>query len=77
MALATVAAAGDLTGNWSWSVWLLIPGALILALVTALAMGPGGDPTPSRRGAGGVSQYLERRAGETSAASRANREDDR
>ena len=60
---ALVAASGDLTGNWSWTVWLLIPLVIVLALVTALVVGPLGEP-PRRAGGRGVSNYLERRASE-------------
>jgi hypothetical protein len=60
---ALVAASGDLVGNWSWTVWLLIPLVLLLALVTSLVVGPLGEPTP-RAGGRGVSSYLERRASE-------------
>ena len=58
--VAVFAEAGDLVGNWSWSVWLLIPLVLVLALLTALVLGPGGEPTRSRGQAGGVSRYLAR-----------------
>lgn len=57
-----VAAAGDLAGDWSWTVWLLIPLALVLALVTALTLGPLGDPERTQGGSRGVSSYLERKA---------------
>ena len=30
-----MAATSDLTGNWSWTVWLLIPAVLLLAYVPA------------------------------------------
>jgi hypothetical protein len=63
MVTTLVAAAGDLVGDWSWTVWLLIPLVLVLALVTALVLGPLGEPT--RRASGrGVSASLERRAAE-------------
>ena len=32
-------ATGDLVGDWSWTVWLLIPPALVLALITATLSG--------------------------------------
>jgi hypothetical protein len=54
--------AGELVGNWSWTVWLLIPLAAALAVLTAIVLGPGGEPPRSQAGAGGVSRYLERRA---------------
>ena len=63
MVTTLVAAAGDLVGDWSWTVWLLIPLALVLALVTALVVGPLGEP-PRRAGGHGVSASLERRAAE-------------
>ena len=44
-AIATVlAASADLSGDWSWTVWLLIPLVLVLAYVTARCVGPSGDP---------------------------------
>ena len=58
MAMA-LAAAGDLTGNWSWTVWLLIPLVLVLAYVTARCVGPRGDPPRSRTASRGVSHYLD------------------
>ena len=62
-ALASATGDGDLVGNWSWTVWLLIPVAVLLAVVTARALGGGddGEPTPQR--GGGVSRYLERTGG--------------
>ncbi len=54
-----LAAAGDLTGNWSWTVWLLIPLVLLLAFVTACCVGPLGDPPRSRTASRGVSHYLD------------------
>ena len=66
--LSFVAAAeGDLAGNWSWTVWLLIPLALVLAVITALCLGPGGEPDGATRSSGGVSRYLARRTGEDAA----------
>jgi membrane protein implicated in regulation of membrane protease activity len=60
--IATVlASVGDLTGNWSWTVWLLIPLALVLAYVTARCVGPIGDPPRSRSASRGVSHYLDNR----------------
>lgn len=49
---------GELAGNWSWTVWLLIP----LALVTALVLGPAGDPPGRPRREGGVARSLGRRS---------------
>ena len=57
--IATVATEGDLTGGWSWTVWLLIPLVLVLAYVTARCVGPSGDPAPTRRSSRGVSHYLD------------------
>ena len=37
--VALIAASDDLAGNWSWTVWLLIPLVLILAFVTARCVG--------------------------------------
>jgi len=54
-------ATGDLVGNLPFAVYLLIPLALALALVTAIALGPLGDPEPPGRRAGGVSRALRRR----------------
>ena len=51
---------GELVGNWSWTVWLLIPLALAVALLTALALGRLSEPTASDRRAGGVTRYLAR-----------------
>jgi hypothetical protein len=55
-----LAEAGDLVGNWSWTVWLLVPAILVLALLTALCLGSGGEPRRARGGTGGVSRYLAR-----------------
>lgn len=60
--IATLAAEGDLTGGWSWTVWLLIPAVLILAYVTARVVGPDGDPPPTTSTGRGVSEHLARRA---------------
>lgn len=63
-ALASATDDGDLVGNWSWTVWLLIPVALLLAVVTALTLGGGdGDADPAPRRGGGVGRYLERADG--------------
>ena len=56
------AAAGDLVGNWSWTVWLLIPLVIVLALVTALVLGPLGEPSPEDDGERGVSRFLAQRS---------------
>lgn len=55
-----VGAVGDLVGNWSWTVWLLIPLALLLAFVTSLVLGTAGEPTDNDRREGGVTRYLAR-----------------
>jgi hypothetical protein len=52
---------GDLTGNFSGVVWLLIPLAIGLALLTAYALGSRGAPDPSEHRLGGVSRALSRR----------------
>ncbi len=53
---------GDLTGNFSAVVYLLIPLALGLALFTAYVLGPRGAPDAAERRAGGVSRALGGRA---------------
>jgi hypothetical protein len=60
--MATLAVEGDLASGWSWTVWLLIPLALVLAYVTARVVGPDGDPPPSSSTGRGVSDHLARRA---------------
>ncbi|MGH9026414.1 MAG: hypothetical protein ACRDWD_09925 [Acidimicrobiia bacterium] len=52
---------GDLTGNLPLAVYLLIPLALVLALLTAVALGPRGDPAASLRRTGGVARVLTER----------------
>lgn len=52
---------GDLTGNFSGIVYLLIPLALGLALLTCIALGSVGTPSAAERRAGGVSRALSRR----------------
>ena len=64
--------AGDLVGNWSWTVWLLIPLALALALLTALALGPLAEPTADDRRAGGVTRFLARRGTTTESSKEAS-----
>ena len=64
---SSVVAAGDLTGDWSWTVWLLIPLVLLLAYVTARCVGPDGDPPRARASRHGVSQYLDRHLDEKDA----------
>ncbi len=57
---SSLAAAGDLTGNWSWTVWLLIPAVLLLGYITARCLGPDGDPPRREASRHGVSEYLDR-----------------
>lgn len=49
---------GDLTGNFSPITYLLIPLALILAFLTAVALGPRGDPGASTHREGGLQRAL-------------------
>jgi membrane protein implicated in regulation of membrane protease activity len=65
-----LAAAGDLTGNWSWTVWLLIPLVAVLAVVTARAVGPRGDPPRTQTASRGVSAHLARTATEQGGSTR-------
>ena len=58
LAHPTLAATGDLVGDWSWTVWLLIPLVLVLAYITALCLGPMGEPPRSHSSARGVSRHL-------------------
>jgi hypothetical protein len=53
------ASEGQLMGNWSWTVLLLIPLAIGVGLVTALCLGPLGEPARVRSSARGVSRYLD------------------
>lgn len=51
----------DLAGGWSWTVWLLIPLVLVLALLTARTLGSADDPDDvATRSGGGVSRFLAR-----------------
>ncbi len=51
----------DLAGGWSWTVWLLIPVVLVLAVLTALSLGSTDDPDETGiRTTGGVSRFLAR-----------------
>lgn len=54
---------GDVAGNLPFAVYLLIPLVLGLALLTAIALGPRGEPEPRERRAGGVTRALGRRVG--------------
>ena len=58
-----LAAAGDLVGNWSWTVWLLIPLVIVLAIITGLSLAPGEDDAPPTSGGAerGVSRFLAQR----------------
>jgi hypothetical protein len=67
-----IANVGDLIGNWSWTVWLLVPLALGVALVTALALGPLGEPTLDQRRTGGVTRHLARRGATTDSSKEAS-----
>ena len=49
---------GDLSGNLPWGVYLLIPLIVVLALVTALALGSGAEPRVTAPRAGGVARAL-------------------
>jgi hypothetical protein len=49
---------GDLTGNFSPATYLLIPLALVLALITAIALGPRGEPGAAAHRAGGLERAL-------------------
>lgn len=51
-----------LVGNWSWTVWLLIPTAVVLAALTAVALGSYGEPDASVRRTRGVGRALARAA---------------
>jgi hypothetical protein len=51
---------GDLAGNLPWAVYLLIPLALVLAVLTALVLGASGEAATAHRRAGGVSRALRR-----------------
>jgi hypothetical protein len=53
---------GDLVGNLPFVVYLLIPLALALALLTAVVLGPRGAPDPREHRIGGVRRALGRRA---------------
>ena len=66
-----LAAVGDLVGNWSWTVWLLIPLVVGLAVVTGLTLASDdGDDAPRAGGAErGVSRYLAHRNDPDSEAS--------
>ncbi|MGI9030589.1 MAG: hypothetical protein ACR2HP_11485 [Ilumatobacteraceae bacterium] len=60
-ALAASTADGELAGNWSWTVWLLIPVVLVLAVLTARALGSADDdPAAAPPRGGGVDRFLAR-----------------
>ena len=50
---------GDLSGNLPWGVLLLIPLVVVLALVTALALGSGAEPRVTTPRSGGVARALQ------------------
>lgn len=52
---------GDLAGNLPLAIYLLIPIALGVALLTAVALGARGEPEASDRRTGGVTRALGRR----------------
>lgn len=60
VAAADPAKVGDLVGNQSVGVYLLIPLALALALITSLALGSLAEPRTSGRRVGGVTRALRR-----------------
>jgi hypothetical protein len=62
-AAADPAKVGDLTGNLPVGVYLLIPLVIILAVLTALALGSLAEPRASGRRVGGVSRTLQRDSG--------------
>jgi hypothetical protein len=51
---------GDLVGNLPVGVYLLIPLALVLAVLTSLALGSLAEPRTSGRRVGGVTRALRR-----------------
>jgi hypothetical protein len=61
-AAAAPDAATDLVGGWDWPVLLLVPLALGLALLTALALGRTSEAAAGRRRQGGTSRALARAA---------------
>jgi len=63
VAAADPAKVGDLTGNLPAAVWLLIPLVIILAVLTALALGSLAEPRASGRRVGGVTRALGRDSG--------------
>jgi hypothetical protein len=65
MTNAVIAAAdpskvGDLAGNLPWAVYLLVPLAVVLGVVTAVVLGASGEAATERTRAGGVSRSLRR-----------------
>jgi hypothetical protein len=64
VAAADPAKVGDLVGNQSVGVYLLIPLVLAVALLTSLALGSLAEPRTSGRRVGGVTRALRRDAGE-------------
>ncbi|HEX6311317.1 MAG TPA: hypothetical protein VF152_06790 [Acidimicrobiia bacterium] len=54
-------ASGDVAGNLPAAIYLLIPLALALAFVTAVALGDRGEPDPGEHRSGGLTRALGRR----------------
>jgi hypothetical protein len=59
---AAATGAGDLVGGWDWPVILLVPLALAVALLTAVALARASEPGSARRREGGTSRALARPA---------------
>jgi hypothetical protein len=58
VAAADPAKVGDLTGNLPWGVYLLIPLAIALAVITSLALGSGAEPRVAPPRTAGVTRAL-------------------
>lgn len=52
---------GDVAGNLPFATYLLIPLALVIAFVTAVALGERGESEPGEQRAGGLTRALARR----------------
>lgn len=61
-AAASSSSAGDLTGNLSWVVYLLIPTVIVFALLTAFALGGRTEPPSVHRREGRVTRALDERS---------------
>jgi hypothetical protein len=59
VAAADPAKVGDLTGNLPWGVFLLIPLAIVLAVITSLALGSGAEPPVTPHRTAGVTRALQ------------------